>query len=89
MKNNHKSAKLDALLNNTVEIQFIDGSTEKGVLYDRDSAIKRTGEMLCNTPYFLLLYDGSTLGFYKSIVKKIKYNGSIEIKGGRGAENDI
>lgn len=81
MKINHYSEKLSALLNTTVEIQFIDGSTEKGVLYDRDSAIKRTGQILCNTPYFLLLNDGVTLGFYKTHVKKIIYNGSIEIKG--------
>lgn len=83
MKNNHKSAKLDALLFNTVEIVFFDGSIEKGVLYDRDFAIKRTGEILCNTPYFLLYDDGTTLGFYKTHVKKIIYNGSIEIKGGK------
>lgn len=81
MKNNHKSVKLDALLNNTVEIVFFDGSRKRGILYDRDSAIKRAGRMLCNTPYFLLS-DGETLGFYKTHVKKIIYNGSIEIKGG-------
>lgn len=81
MKNNHKSSKLDALLYKTVKIVFWDGSTKKGVLYDRDSAIKHTGQMLGNTPYFLL-YDGGTLGFYKTHVKKIIYNGSIEIKGG-------
>lgn len=81
MKNNHKSAKLDALLFKTVEIVFFDGSKYRGVLYDRDSAIKRTGRILCNTPYFLL-YDNTTLGFYKTHVKKIIYNGSIEIKGG-------
>ncbi len=81
MKYNHKSAKLDALLNTTVEIVFFDGSRKRGVLYDRDSAIKRTGRILCNAPYFLL-YDGVTLGFYKTHVKKIIYNGSIEIKGG-------
>ena len=82
MKINHYSQKLCALLNTTVEIQFYDGSIQKGVLYDRDSAIKRTGRILCNTPYFLLLNDGTTLGFYKTHVKKIIYNGSIEIKGG-------
>ena len=82
MNINHYSQKLCALLNTTVEIQFFDGSIQKGVLYDRDSAIKRTGRMLCNTPYFLLLNDGVTLGFYKTHVKKIIYNGSIEIKGG-------
>lgn len=81
MKNNHKSVKLDALLNKTVEIIFFDGSRLKGVLYDRESATKRTGQILCNTPYFLL-YDGETLGFYKSHVKRIIYNGGIEIKGG-------
>lgn len=81
MKNNHKSVKLDALLNTTVEIVFFDGSRKKGVLYDRESATKYTGRKLCNAPYFLL-YDGETLGFYKSHVKKIIYNGSIEIKGG-------
>lgn len=80
MKNNHKSAKLDALLNTTVEIVFFDGSRKKGVLYDRDSAMKRAGYLLGITPYFLL-YDGGTLGFYKTHVKKIIYNGSIEIKG--------
>lgn len=80
MKNNHKSAKLDALLNNTVEIVFFDGSRKRGVLYDRDSAMKRAGYLLGITPYFLLS-DGETLGFYKTHVKKIIYNGSIEIKG--------
>lgn len=81
MKNNHKSAKLDALLNNTVEIHFFDGSIEKGVLYDRDSAIKYTGEIVFNTPYFIVNPIGYTFGFYKTHVKKIIYNGSIEIKG--------
>ena len=81
MKNNHRSAKLDALLNKTVEIIFVDGSHLRGVLYDRDSAIKYTGQILCNAPYFLL-YDGETLGFHKSYVKRIIYNGGIEIKGG-------
>lgn len=81
MKNSHKSVKLDALLNKTVEIIFFDGSRYKGVLYDRESATKRTGQILCNAPYFLL-YDGETLGFYKSHVKRIIYNGGIEIKGG-------
>lgn len=80
MKNNHKSVKLDALLNKTVEIIFYDDSRLKGVLYDRESATQRTGQILCNAPYFLL-YDGETLGFYKSHVKRIIYNGGIEIKG--------
>lgn len=81
MKCNHKSAKLDALLNQTVKIYFFDGSMQKGILYDRDSAIKRTGQILGNAPYFLL-YDGVTLGFYKTHVRTIVYNGGIEIKGG-------
>lgn len=81
MKNNHKSAILDALLFKTVEIVFFDGSRKKGVLYDRDSAMKRAGYLLGDIPYFLL-YDGETLGFYKTHVKKIIYNGGIEIKGG-------
>lgn len=80
MKNNHKSAILDALLFKTVEIQFFDGSRKKGVLYDRDSAMKRAGYLLGDVPYFLLS-DGETLGFYKTHVKKIIYNGGIEIKG--------
>lgn len=74
MKNNHKSAKLDALLFKAVKIVFWDGSTEKGLLYDHDSAIKYTGRIICNTPYFLLLYDGTMIGFYKTHVKKIIYN---------------
>ena len=83
MKINHYSEKLSALLNTTVTIYFFDGSIIKGVLYDRDSIIKRTGQIFCNAPYFLLLSDGSTLAFYKTHVKKIIYNGSIEIKGGK------
>ena len=81
MKNNHRSEKLDALLNRTVEIIFVDGSHLRGVLYDRDSAIKYTGQILCNTPYFIMLYGGCC-GFYKSNVKRIIINGGIEIKGG-------
>jgi len=83
MKNNHKSAKLDALLFKAVKIVFLDGSTEKGLLYDHDSAIKYTGRILCNTPYFLMLYDGTMLGFYKTHVKKIIYNGVKVINRGK------
>lgn len=81
MKNNHKSAKLDALLNTTVKIVFFDGKTECGVLRDRETAQKEVGHILCNTPYFIVNPIGYTFGFYKTHVKKIIYNGSIEIKG--------
>ena len=81
MKNNHKSAKLDALLGYTVEIQFFDGSTERGILYDRETAQDIVDHILGNTPYFIISPIGYTFGFYKTHVKKIKYNGAIEIKG--------
>ena len=66
----HRSAKLDAMLNKKVELFLFDGSHYRGILKDRDAAIKLTGVLLCNTPYFLMLNDGC-FGFYKTHVKKI------------------
>lgn len=70
----HRDTKLDAMLNKKVELVLFDGSHYQGILIDRDAAMKLTGEILCNTPYFLML-DGGCVGFYKTHVKKIKCKG--------------
>lgn len=70
MKTNHKSAKLDALLNKTVEIVFYDGTTNRGVLCDPETTQKIVGHIIGNTPYFIVNPSGYTFGFYKTHVKK-------------------
>lgn len=71
----HRDTKLDAMLNKKVELVLFDGSHYQGILYDRKSAMKLTGEILGNTPYFLML-NGGCFGFYKTHVKKIKCKGA-------------
>lgn len=68
----HNDEKLDKLLNKQVEIIFFDGSIDRGILCDRETAQKQVGHILCNTPYFIVNPSGYTFGFYKTHVKKLK-----------------
>ena len=58
----HKSGKLEAYLQQMVEINFFDGSVEIGIL---QHAKYHNG-------YEILTMDGHYLSFYKSHVKSIK-----------------
>lgn len=72
MKNNHRSEKLDALLDQKVSIIFQDGTIEQGVLFWNDKA-GVSPLYLNNRGYYLRLLTGSGyLGFKKSHVKEIR-----------------
>lgn len=65
----HRDPKLDNLLNSAVEIDFEDGSTERGVL---EYGTPYAPGLPDSTYYSLFRFGKSVLRFRKSCVKKIK-----------------
>jgi len=65
----HRDPTLDDLLSSAVEIDFIDGSTERGVL---EYGIPYAPGLPDTTYYSLFRFGKGRLRFRKSHVKKIK-----------------
>lgn len=72
MRYNHRSEKLDALLNKKVKIVFWDDKTAKGILIWNERAGSPPRYLASRGYYLNLIGESGCLHFKKSHVKKIE-----------------